>query len=343
MVLDTKKLPNEQEETDIPSENAEMFDFGSSTVDDVTLDNEFDKKDSIFHELHFDIVPDEELADSQKSTKQEKIKKHKSKQKNNAAGQNNLPLFPVCIILAAVLLISMALNAFLLFTREKESELVITPAGDNTPNVDTDTFPLLASVKEESLFLYGIRPYGVVLVNNGVASYFDWLNISDNMKLPEMYASDIDRDGINEIVILTKETDEAGESQDGVHVIEYVSDGENNPIYDDTGLNSADTVEMLKEIVDVARDTATGQITVLAGGTTYPFDHVNSNSTRNYLAAQIGRSVEYKMDGATICAAVSVDIVYDDGSYETVGTIETEFDYSAGSLTFDNTVFVIHE
>lgn len=343
MVSDTEKLSNEPEEADMPAENAESLDFDSPAIDNVALDNETVEKDSIPHELCFEIVPDNEPSDSKKPIKPEKAKKDKSKQNKTAVMYKNQTLFPLCIILAAVLLISVALNAFLFFTREKERELVITPAGDNTPNVDTNTFPLLASVKEESLFLYGIRPYGVILVNNGVASYFDWLNISDDMKLPEMYASDIDRDGINEIVILTKETDESGESQDGVHIIEYVSDGENNPIYDDTGLTSADTVEMLKDTVDVARDTATGQITVLAGGATYPFDHVNSDDTRNYLAAQIGRSVEFKMDGASVCATVSVDIVYDDGSYETVGTIETEFDYSAGSITLDKTVFVLPE
>ncbi len=218
---------------------------------------------------------------------------------------------------------------------------VIPSQSDNTPAVaDNDVFPLLASSEEHSLFLYGVRPYGVVLVNNGVGNYFDWLSISDSMTKPQMQVVDIDRDGKSEIVVLLKTMGDDGENQNGVHVLSFQSNSDTAPIYNDAGLDSADTVEKLKSVVDIGYDMIDDIFTVRAGGNTASFNDKNASTERDYLTAQLGRSIEFTLSGAVITAIVSVDAVYSDGSIEKIGDITATVAYGGTALALENVNFV---
>lgn len=256
--------------------------------------------------------------------------------------RNNAALRICCIALAVLLFISVVFNLCQLLGGDDSGEYPVIPSqSDNTPAVaDNDVFPLLASSEEHSLFLYGVRPYGVVLVNNGVGNYFDWLSISDSMTKPQMQVVDIDRDGKSEIVVLLKTMGDDGENQNGVHVLSFQSNSDTAPIYNDAGLDSADTVEKLKSVVDISYDMIDDIFTVRAGGNTASFNDKNASTERDYLTAQLGRSIEFTLSGAVITAIVSVDAVYSDGSIEKIGDITVTVAYGGTALALENVNFV---
>jgi len=325
VVLDKETLSDE-----VPVDETKIFKSKKIIIDDVALDEPY---------YGFEVeMPDSnhgaEIANEEKLFVSKKAEKTKSTIKTVPT------MIPLFVTLVFALIVSILLNAYFIFFTKDQNSIILNTAGDNTPNVNTDTFPLIASVEDRSLFLYGITPYGVVLVNNGVSSYFDWLNVSSNMEKPEMHSLDVDRDGIEEIEIITKAVDETGENQHGIHILKFVSNGENKPIYSDIGMDAKQTVELLKTVFDVEHDTVTGQISILTQNQTFPVDYVNTVSSRNYLVAKIGRSVEYRMEGSLVKANVSVDIVYDDGSYENIGSVELNFSYNAENLNIDKSIFI---
>ena len=249
----------------------------------------------------------------------------------------------VSVILAVLLVASLAFNVYYAFFHNDQVNYYVANFEDDKPNVDTNTFPLLASDEDNKVYLYGTPPYGFVLLDNGVASQFDWINIYDGMNMPELNCYDIDRDGKTEIVVIEKNTDEKGESQHGVHVIKFKAHGEDKPIYYDAGMTAIDLVSKLKEIIGVTHDTETNKINVSVDGKSYDIDHKNSDTTRNYLAGAIGRTVEFKAEGSKISAFVSVDVVYDNGTYEQIGTIEIIVSYNPEKLDIKSAVFVKKE
>lgn len=329
MVLDKETLSDEVN-VDKVLDETKTLNSKNIIIDDVVMDEPY---------YGFEVeMPDSnhgaEIANEEKLLVSKKAEKTKSPIKTVPT------MIPLFVTLVFALIVSILLNAYFIFFTKDQNSIVLNTEGDNTPNVNTDTFPLIASVEDRSLFLYGIPPYGVVLVNNGVSNYFDWLNVSSNMERPEMHSLDVDRDGIEEIEIITKAVDETGENQHGIHILKFISNGENKPIYSDIGMDAKQTVELLKTVFDVEHDTVTGQISILTQNQTFPVDYVNTVSSRNYLVAKIGRSVEYRMDGSLVKANVSVDIVYDDGSYENIGSVELNFSYNSENLNIDKSIFI---
>ena len=246
----------------------------------------------------------------------------------------------ISVILAVLLVISFVFNVYYAFFHNDQVNYYVAEFKDDKPNVDTNTFPLLASDEDNKIYLYGTPPYGFVLLDNGVASQFDWINIYDGMNMPELNCYDIDRDGKTEIVVIEKNTDEKGESQHGVHVIKFKAHGEDKPIYYDAGMTAMDLVSEFKETIGVTHDSEINKITISVDGKSYDIDHKNNNSERNYLAGAIGRVVEFKTEGSKISAFVSVDVVYDNGEYEQIGTIETQISYNPEKLDINNAAFV---
>ncbi len=249
----------------------------------------------------------------------------------------------ICVVLAVLLAVSLAFNVYYAFFRNDQINYYVNEIKDDSPNVDTKTFPLLASDENKKVYLYGTKPYGFILLDNGVAAQFDWLKVYDGMNMPELNCFDIDRDGKTEFTVIEKSTDDKGENQFGVHVIKFKEHGENKPIYYDAGMTAKDLVSKLKEKIGIDHDTNSNKISISADGKTYDIDHKNINSERSYLAGAIGRSVEFKSEGSKIIAYTSIDVVYDNGEYEQIGTIESTVSYDPEELSIKSTIFVKNE
>lgn len=79
---------------------------------------------------------------------------------------------------------------------------VTDPYGNPLVGLENKTnFPLYAALKTDNIYLYGIKPYGMVLYQNNAGTYFDWPGLTPRNILPEMSYLDYDNDGKKELAV----------------------------------------------------------------------------------------------------------------------------------------------
>jgi hypothetical protein len=80
--------------------------------------------------------------------------------------------------------------------------------------------PLIAVVPKRDIYLYGIKPFGVVLYVDGEGHYYEWNYLTPRRILPEMNVGDYDNDGDDELSIVLYVGSGTGFSVEELHIIE---------------------------------------------------------------------------------------------------------------------------
>ena len=83
-------------------------------------------------------------------------------------------------------------------------------------------YRLIVSVPHESIYVYGLKPKGVVLQFKNNYSYIDTEYITDEEALPEMAYGDLDGDGLNDIVISFNTESGTDVSVDTLHILKTI-------------------------------------------------------------------------------------------------------------------------
>lgn len=116
-------------------------------------------------------------------------------------------------------------------------ELTIEPAAlsedtENLLRID-ETYPLLAALPEEDLYVYSIDPtitHGALVKFDGVIQYFSWLFEPVNAN-PELYACDYDADGRKDVAITFRTAAGQKRYNEELHVLMRTEDGFKDCMY----------------------------------------------------------------------------------------------------------------
>lgn len=80
--------------------------------------------------------------------------------------------------------------------------------------------PLIAAIPERDIYLYGIKPRGVILYVEGSGHYFDWDYFTPRFILPQMYIGDFDHDKNEEVAVILYVASGTGISIEELHIVE---------------------------------------------------------------------------------------------------------------------------
>lgn len=85
---------------------------------------------------------------------------------------------------------------------------------------DASNLPLISAVPDKNIYLYAVKPKGVVLYIDGKGHYFDWDYLTPRFILPRMNVDDYDNDGHDELSIILYVVSGTGFAVEDLHIIE---------------------------------------------------------------------------------------------------------------------------
>lgn len=91
---------------------------------------------------------------------------------------------------------------------------------DSHEEYDASDLPLIASIPDQNIYLYGIKPTGTVLNIRDTGLYFDWAYITPRFILPQMMLSDFDSDQQQELSVVLYVGSGTGYAVEELHVLE---------------------------------------------------------------------------------------------------------------------------
>lgn len=96
-----------------------------------------------------------------------------------------------------------------------EKSIITSDRYDNTE------YPLIAELPKEDIYLYGMKPTGVVLKYGDKIQLFNWRYTTPRFILPVLNKYDLNRDGEDEIVCVLNVDSGTGVSIDEIHVLKF--------------------------------------------------------------------------------------------------------------------------
>jgi len=85
---------------------------------------------------------------------------------------------------------------------------------------EASQLPLIAALPEKDIFLYAVKPRGVILYVKDTGHYYDWYYLTPRFVLPSLYTGDYDSDGEEEVAVVTYTGSGTGVSVEELHMIE---------------------------------------------------------------------------------------------------------------------------
>lgn len=122
--------------------------------------------------------------------------------------------------------------------------------------------PLIASDPDNNVFLYGVKPQGVVVVKDGTEQFFDWSYLTPRGILPEITTADFDGDGTNEIGVNLYVESGTGMSVEQLHIVKSTKDSSGNDCLVDYQFMEDDYTAQIAEILQHTYDTETKILTL---------------------------------------------------------------------------------
>lgn len=189
-----------------------------------------------------------------------------------------------------------------------------------------ELIPLLAENEEEELFLYGIRPDGVILYSDGNGYYFDWAYSCSDYKEPRLFKGYFDRNNTEDIAVVTYT------KNDGVSIedLRIISDGDFN----------AENVYLINEEEfnsyvshHIEHSYANHAVTFSINGTNYSFDLSESFETLVFDGVSYSENVTYEFSDGEIYVNI-IPVVYSGDAYNDYGKTNVDLIIRA-KLLFD--------
>jgi hypothetical protein len=128
-------------------------------------------------------------------------------------------------------------------------------------------YPLVASIPEEDIYLYGADD-GVVLRHGDVIKPFRWNYLTPRFVLPRLKLEDIDKDGVEEIICILYVGSGTGVSIEDLHVLEPDEDD----VYRDIYFAPEDYDKQLRELITFEYDKEMNKLHYIAGEMDYEFE-----------------------------------------------------------------------
>lgn len=189
-----------------------------------------------------------------------------------------------------------------------------------------ELIPLLAENAEEELYLYGIKPDGVVLYSDGNGHYFDWEYSCSDYKEPRLFKGYFDGNNWEDIAVVTYTKNDGVSTED----LRIISDGD----FD------ADNVYLINEDEfnsyvshHIDHSYANHAVTFSLNGTNYSFDLSDNFETLVFEKVSYSENVTYEFIDGDIYVNI-IPVVYSGDSYNDYGKTSVDLLIKA-KLLFD--------
>ncbi|MDR1630576.1 MAG: hypothetical protein LBS36_10260, partial [Oscillospiraceae bacterium] len=107
-------------------------------------------------------------------------------------------------------------------------------------------FPLLVSLPEKELFLYGVWPKGVVLYTGKQGQFFDWEFYSPRTHHPKIFTGDFDHNGMEDVAITVYWKTGTGLSVEELHFLKPIQ-ADDTLQYSDYAVNEEELEGLLHD------------------------------------------------------------------------------------------------
>lgn len=131
---------------------------------------------------------------------------------------------------------------------------------------ESTDYPLIAELPKEDIYLYGLKPNGVVLKYSDKIQIFNWEYTTPRFILPVLNTSDLDHDGNDEIICILNVGSGTGVSLYEFHVLK--PNGTSG--YDDYIFS--DYLEQMKAMLSMAYDKKKNSIILKINNNSYIYD-----------------------------------------------------------------------
>ncbi|KJR45460.1 hypothetical protein UF75_4136 [Desulfosporosinus sp. I2] len=202
--------------------------------------------------------------------------------------------------------------------------------------------PLISSIPERNIYLYGKKPTGVVLCIEGREHYYDWEYLTTRFILPRMQVSDFDSDGKDELAVILYVGSGTQYSVEELHIIEISG----NDYFSDRRYQSNNYISQLNELVKLECNDKTGELMayVSTNNKQYTVSLKNLQSTLNDTINSnqciFGNFVHFSVEGQKLTARFGLETRSMKYQRQVViGAIYADVDYDGEDLILNNLRF----
>ncbi|HWQ29786.1 MAG TPA: hypothetical protein VN549_02260 [Negativicutes bacterium] len=219
--------------------------------------------------------------------------------------------------------------------------------------------PLIAALPEKDIYLYAVKPKGVILYVKDTGHYYDWYYLTPRFILPSLYTGDYDSDGEEEVAVVTYTGSGTGYAVEDLHIVESGKaeilsrdpDSKDyfvpNPEYFSDHFYTPDTyaAQLAKQIKLTAYDAANERmLDVRMAGKQYSLSLKSIQEWEKDFTVNespcIGNIVHFSCEGNVINAEFALGITLDKvASPMFIGNIKAEVVYSEDSFALKNLSF----
>lgn len=228
-----------------------------------------------------------------------------------------------CIMILLACLLSFSIcGCAVNYGQENETETQLTIEEETEKE---SLVPLLVSDEENELYLYGIKPEGVVLYADGIGHYYDWAYSFSDYREPRIYRGYFDFDKIEDIAIVTY-------TNENVEDIRIISDGD----FDEASVYTVDPDEFnsyIKKAVTHFYDDENKTVTFTVDGRNYVFDICESFEKLVFYGIYYSKNVSYELIDGKIFVNIIPVVISSDGEND-YGSVEMGITIKA-QLLFD--------
>lgn len=223
---------------------------------------------------------------------------------------------------------------------------------------DASNLPLISAIPNRNIYLYAIKPNGVILYIDGKGRYFNWDYLTPRFILPKMNVDDYDNDGKEELSIILYVGSGTGYAVEDLHIIELSekefileepSDKDNfvpNPKYfKDNFYEPYDYLDQLNKIVKLKTYYKKGELmaNIRVDKKLYNVSLKGLQSMSDQIIVKginFGNIIYFEAKDEKLTAQFAFGVTTESfASPEFIGDIKSDVKYSEGKFTLENLRF----
>lgn len=206
---------------------------------------------------------------------------------------------------------------------------------DDSAKAFESDFHLIASLPQEDIFVYGLRPKGIVVYFKGEASYVDTEYCSSKRILPDISYGDYNNDGKYEIALNFYVESESGEDTEELHVlVGYNNDG----IYyvEDNKFSAQSFKNIIDEHLSYGYDKSQNTVNIIIDGASFECQ----NPFEDFSGLSYGETFEFEISKSFLTVRTAVSVVSGDGQNKCIGFFESDLSFKDNKFNMEKVNFI---